>query len=101
LPYVELSLYRMVQELLQNIVKHSGASRAIVQLSYNENLLQITVEDNGQGFKSQQQESKGIGLKNIYARMTTLNGQVEIESRTTGTTVYLELETSKYLDKAS
>lgn len=96
---IELSLYRIVQELLQNIVKHSGATRAIVQLSYNEHLLQITIEDNGSGFKASTTETatKGIGLKNIYARMSTLNGHVEIESRDTGTTVYLELDTDKYL----
>jgi len=99
LPSIELSLYRIVQELLQNVVKHASATRALVQLSYNENLLNITIEDNGKGFSaSRDAMAKGIGIRNIYARMAALNGQVDIESREgNGTTVYLELDTRNYL----
>src|SRR5690606_34579591 len=68
-PEIELSIYRIVQELLQNIVKHSGAKKAIVQLSFNEGLLNVTVEDDGTGFERVAGKNvSGIGIKNIYAR---------------------------------
>jgi signal transduction histidine kinase len=99
LPTVELSLYRVIQELLQNVVKHAKATRALVQLSHNEHLLNITIEDNGEGFHaSSEMMANGIGVRNIYARMTAMNGQVDIESREgAGTTAYLELDTRNYL----
>lgn len=96
---VELSLYRIIQELLQNVVKHARATKAIVQLSYNEQLLQVTIEDDGIGFQAAAQLSRqrGIGIKNVYARMSGLSGKVEIENRERGSTIYLELDTGMYL----
>ena len=48
----ELSVYRIVQELVNNIIKHSRASRAMVQVSQQESLLSISIEDNGVGFSN-------------------------------------------------
>lgn len=94
-PEVELSVYRMVQELLQNVIKHAEASLVIIQLSYADDLLSITIEDNGKGFDRSDTSGKdGIGLRNIYARVTALKGQIEIQSNESGgTTIYLELDT--------
>lgn len=96
-PEIELSVYRIVQELLQNIVKHSGATKAIIQLSYNEGLLNVTVEDDGTGFEpSEGTEVSGIGIKNIYSRASAMGAHLEIESNPGfGATVYFELDVLK------
>lgn len=98
LPEWELSLYRIVQELLQNVMKHAGATQVLVQLSYAEGILNITVEDNGKGFDTARQSGEGIGLKNIRARICALKGHLDIESRPgSGTTVYIEVAGDKLI----
>lgn len=90
---IELSIYRMIQELIQNILKHAdGFTQMLIQLSCTEQLLNITVEDNGPGFYPKN-ESKGLGLRNIESRVKTLHGHFDINSMPgKGTTVYLEFE---------
>lgn len=89
-------IYRLVQELINNIIKHACASHAIVQLSYNENILSITVEDNGVGFKSDRLE--GIGWINLKQRVNELHGQLTLNSEPgNGTSVYMEFETSLFV----
>ena len=91
----QVSIYRIVQELVNNIIKHSGASGAIVQMSCYENFLTLTVEDNGIGMRLS--GSSGIGLSNLQARVRALNGQIEIAStENSGTTVNLEFELNQY-----
>jgi signal transduction histidine kinase len=98
LPEWELSLYRIVQELLQNVIKHADASQVLVQLSYVAGVLNITVEDNGKGFDSTIRSCEGIGLKNIKARINALKGHLDIESRPgNGTTVYIEVAGDKLI----
>jgi len=86
-------LFRIVQELINNILKHSGASNAIVQISYNANRLYVTVEDNGKGFVLEEGlKNKGMGLKNIESRIKILNGKMDY--RTTpneGPSVLIEI----------
>lgn len=85
----ELVIYRIIQELVHNIIKHSEATRALVALSWQERLLLIAVEDNGTGFGEKRQN--GIGLENIRKRIRALNGSIEINSLPgEGTSVYLE-----------
>jgi signal transduction histidine kinase len=93
-PQFELSVYRIMQELMQNIIKHAQATEAIVQLSCHDDVLHITVEDNGIGIEEDLlPQSKGMGLKSIQARMRTLNGQLEIDSKKgIGTTLTLEFD---------
>jgi signal transduction histidine kinase len=90
----ELSVYRIVQELLQNVIKHAEASEVIVQLSYENNLLSLTVEDNGKGMtKNARSITNGLGLKSIHARVAGLNGRIETDSKTgVGTSVRLEFD---------
>ena len=94
-PDTELSIYRMVQELVQNIIKHAGATQAIVQLGYHDGLLSITVEDNGRGLPEQARAGGGMGLRQIRSRVAAMNGHFDIRSRSTGTTAYLELDIRK------
>jgi len=86
----EIMLYRIVQELLNNIIKHSDATEAIIQFIKEENRLNITIEDNGKGF-SGQTNTKGIGLNSVKERVQYLNGVLSIDSETSiGTTVMME-----------
>lgn len=92
---LQLSVYRIVQELLNNIIKHSGATEALVQLQQEQQKLIITVEDNGKGFANNS-VNKGIGLQNIESRLSLLKGKLQIDSQDKkGTSVYIELELEK------
>lgn len=88
----ELAVYRIVQELIQNIVKHAQANEAYIQLGYREGLLNITIEDDGIGLgQSIPEAPKGLGLVSIRNRMQTLHGSMEISSEVdSGTSVVLE-----------
>jgi signal transduction histidine kinase len=89
-----LGIYRIIQELVHNIVKHAAASSALVQLIMRNNILSITVEDDGTGFlPGIQQDGRGIGLENIKERMSSMNGTYTLDSHPeTGTSVHLEFE---------
>ncbi len=88
---LELTLYRIVQELVQNIVKHSDATLAEIQVIHNKETLCISAEDNGNGFDSE--KGQGIGLQNIKARVATLNGYCSITSVAgKGTTAFIEID---------
>lgn len=74
----ESSIFRIVQECLNNIVKHSGADRLILLIGVNEENVTITIGDNGIGFNNElmKNESKGFGLKNIQNRVMLLHGTI-------------------------
>lgn len=92
-PEFELSLYRIIQELVQNIVKHAGATYALVQLNcYDNKILGITVEDNGKGMTGEHAGEKGTGLKHIAGRIKELNGKLDIRNGNPGTNIYMEID---------
>ncbi len=75
--HIEVSLYRITQELINNIIKHSGAKAVSVQLLKTATHLVLVVEDNGKGFRFEDQANRnGIGLMNISSRAKALNGEV-------------------------
>jgi len=76
----EANLFRVVQELVANSIKHAEAKEIIVQLSNVEDNLQLTVEDDGRGFDVNNIESDGIGMQNIKSRVEYLNGIMDIKS---------------------
>ncbi len=91
-PDVLIGVYRIVQELLNNAVRHAHASQIIVQCSDGDNHLFLTVEDDGQGFSAGAQPSNGLGLKSIENRVALLKGRIEIDSKPgRGTTVNVEI----------
>lgn len=92
---LQINIYRIVQELLANAVKHSNASNILVQCSQNENQFFITVEDNGKGLSALDQEKqKSLGLKNLKNRVNYLKGKMEIQSEANeGTSVNIEFNT--------
>ncbi len=74
--------YRIVQELVKNVLRHAEAKELIVQVTRDEGQLNITVEDDGQGFLvAEKLAAPGIGLQSIQSRVTLLNGQLDIQSQ--------------------
>ncbi|WP_108805545.1 MULTISPECIES: sensor histidine kinase [unclassified Aquimarina] len=90
----EISIYRIIQELVNNIIKHANATEAIVQINNHNNRLYITVEDNGKGFDLDT-KSYGIGLQNIKSRVSFLNADLEISSCDQGTSIHINLDLDK------
>jgi len=77
----ELIIYRIIQELLNNTVKHSGAKSIHVEMNYSDDGLSITVSDDGKGFDELKlDQDKGLGLNNMKKRMSLINGYFEIMS---------------------
>lgn len=77
----EIILYRIVQELLNNIIKHAGAKNALVQLAREEERFSLTVEDDGVGFYPDKVDvGSSAGLANIKARVEYLDGTIDIQS---------------------
>jgi len=90
-----ITLYRIVQELINNTMKHAKATTAIVQLTRSQGQLSLTVEDNGKGFDTGiLKVNKGTGWVNIQNRVEFLKGQLDITSKEgEGTSVHIELLT--------
>ncbi|NGM67057.1 sensor histidine kinase [Sphingobacterium sp. SGR-19] len=77
-----ISVYRIVQELLTNALKHSEGSQVWVQCSEENDMLYLSVEDNGKGFEqcAENVNNIGMGLSNIGNRIALLNGHFEIDT---------------------
>ncbi len=84
----ETAIYRIVQELLNNVIKHAKATEIIVQINHHVDTINITIQDNGVGFDVLKEYS-GIGIRNINSRVDFLNAKFELESSKEGTTASL------------
>lgn len=91
---METVIYRIIQELVTNILKHSKATEAMIQFNYREDELFITVEDNGIGF-DKNTISNGIGHKNIQTRIDFLNAQLNVDSSSAGTSYTISIDLNK------
>ena len=93
----ELAVYRIIQELVHNILKHAKATQAIVQMGFSDTIFDVTVEDNGVGIPANVMEkSKGIGLKSVAERVKTINGNLQIQNVPDGgTSIYFEVSLKK------
>jgi signal transduction histidine kinase len=88
---IEIQVFRIVQELLTNIIKHADATEATIQFSEDENRINIMVEDNGKGFNTNEADF-GLGLTNIEKRIENIDGNMVIDSTPgNGTTVILNI----------
>jgi NarL family two-component system sensor histidine kinase LiaS len=76
---VEQAIYRVAQEALANVARHSNARRVDVSLVYNEDSVQLSVSDNGCGFEPTP-KSQGMGLRSIRERVSSIHGTVQIQS---------------------
>jgi signal transduction histidine kinase len=87
---ISLNLYRIIQELFTNTLKHALATKARLEVALIENEITIIYEDNGKGFDTNNSLS-GMGLKNIHSRVNLINGKLTIDSSSRGTTFIIEL----------
>jgi signal transduction histidine kinase len=89
----EIMLYRIIQELINNIIKHASASTVLIQLNREENRLSLVVEDNGKGFDTAAADGRqSMGLATIKSRVEYLRGQLVIDSvPDVGTTVLIDI----------
>jgi signal transduction histidine kinase len=78
----EINIYRIIQECVTNIIKHSAADKARIEVQRNEDKLLIEIADNGKGFNinAVKSESKGFGLKNLDNRISFLGGEINFNS---------------------
>lgn len=76
----ELALFRILQELLNNAIKHSGADRISVNVKFSENSLFIVLNDNGKGFDIEEKMNSGLGLKNLESRTQILGAKFKMKS---------------------
>lgn len=83
---VEQALYRVAQEALANVARHSRASEVAVQLSYQQGQVCLAVVDNGVGFDPRAAGQQGFGLRSMGERLAALGGRLEVESSPGGGT---------------
>lgn len=74
----ELAVFRIVQELLNNAIKHSGASQIFINVRFSLNNLAISISDNGKGFDLNERLNTGLGLKNLESRTQILEAKFKI-----------------------
>ncbi len=91
---LEISIFRIIQELVTNVIKHANATKGIIHLTNHEDSINIMVEDNGKGFNPNQvtKTNKGMGISSIDKRVEHLDGKLTIESeKFKGTTVIIDI----------
>ncbi len=88
---IQIGIFRISQELINNVIKHADANKIEIRLEMNKKVVIVSIEDNGKGFDTAN-NFKGIGLQNIYQRVASMHGKVEINSIVgKGTTVSFEI----------
>lgn len=93
---LQMEIYKIIQELVTNTLKHSQATTIDLQLNYIEDNLNILFEDNGIGFDSQKKEG-GIGFKNINSRLCSVSGSMEIDSMINrGTIINIDIPLNEF-----
>jgi two-component system, NarL family, sensor kinase len=90
---VGITIYRIVQELINNTMKHAMAKTAIVQVTKSNGQLSVTVEDDGKGFDTAIINNPvGMGWSNITNRVEFLKGKLDVDSQSgKGTSVHIEI----------
>lgn len=101
LPVIKVTLFRIIQEACNNVIKHANASTINIDLNYQYDKIIITIKDDGIGFTMSNQEdvnhSSSFGISIMKERISLLNGSVEIQSeKEKGTTVTVMVPLSKY-----
>lgn len=92
--YLEVSVYRMVQELLMNVINHAQASEAIIEIQQLDGTLEVLVQDNGIGFNPAQAGKHRLGLATLMNKVRLLNGTIHIKAdEGTKVTIILPLQT--------
>ncbi|MFP3835664.1 sensor histidine kinase, partial [Chryseobacterium sp. SIMBA_028] len=87
---IEIQIYRIIQELMNNILKYADSSHVTIQILKLKNKVNVQVEDNGIGFNTNE-HSNGMGLQNIRSRVSSLGGEIDIDS-VIGRGTYVNIE---------
>jgi two-component system, NarL family, sensor kinase len=95
-PDVELVIFRIVQEALTNVHRHSGSERAAIRLERSNGSVAVEVEDYGKGIPAEKLEAMqsrgaGVGLRGMQERVRHFRGKMQIESNGTGTKITVTL----------
>ncbi len=93
-PEIEQSIFRITQEALSNIARHSKATATSVSLDYLPDAIQLQISDNGSGF-DMDNVKKGLGLRSITERVTENRGELDVDSGVGGTTITLKFPYQK------
>jgi signal transduction histidine kinase len=89
---IQINVYRIVQEVIGNMIKHANASEVTIALAKKDSGHQLVLSDNGVGMNAEMiEQSNGIGWKNIKARVQVMNGKLDIRSHIgSGTQIVLQ-----------
>jgi PAS domain S-box-containing protein len=97
-PGVELALFRVVQESLTNIQRHSGSSKAKIRIEHGPGKFTLEISDKGSGISGSQRKRNGkmpfgvgVGIPSMHERVALIGGQLDIESSSSGTTVRVKI----------
>lgn len=89
---LEIAIFRMVQELATNIIKHSKATEATIHLTHHDDVINIIIEDNGVGFVHDATARDGMGISSIQKKVSQLGGSFTVDSMPgKGTTILIDL----------
>jgi PAS domain S-box-containing protein len=93
---IELFIFRLVQECLTNIHRHSGSKTALIRIEREENTVHVKIEDQGKGMSQErlteiQSQGTGVGIRGMRERVRHLRGELVIESNDSGTKIYATL----------
>lgn len=86
---IELSVYKIIIEIITNTIRHAQATQGMIQLSYSSDQLEIIAEDNGVGITHESKE--GMGLRNIRKRVKLLSGNIHLDTRPGNTTFIIQI----------
>ncbi len=91
---LDITIYRVIQEILNNMIKHAKANHINISIKKNDDDLAIIMTDNGIGFNTDElKKGKGLGWKNIFSRVSMLEGSIQLESELQkGTMVFINLK---------
>ncbi|WP_298425247.1 sensor histidine kinase [uncultured Kordia sp.] len=94
---IELNLFRIIQELINNSIRHGKATEIDINLHSEKTSIKLIYQDNGTGFDtSEASYKKGLGMKNIESRLHIINGTYQLDSsKENGTTVMIEIVPNK------
>jgi two-component system NarL family sensor kinase len=97
----KIALFRIAQEALTNIERHSGATEINILVRGTKSGAVLRIQDNGRGMQDNRAEAPGVGLRNMAERMERLDGTLRILSSKTGTIIEAQVPLSHMLPPAS